>query len=117
MPPRLHMRDACQIGSRDAVTTGPEPTEAWTYGSAIRCRFARVSTREVVEGDVHEKTNVTITIPAGETVDDATRIKLTKRNRATLGTPEYFDVIGKPHYSQDNRCIVLDCVSVAKGAE
>lgn len=117
MAPRPHMRDEAQIGSLDAVTTGYEPTQAYTYGSAIRCRFLRVATTEVVDGAVRKATGVSIHFPAGTTIDSNARIKLTKRNRATLGTVEYYDVTGEPWATESNRTIVCDCASVPVGAE
>lgn len=117
MAPRRHMRDACQIGTRDTVTSGPEPTESWTYAAEIRCRFVRTATREVLDGDAHGLSDVKIHMPAGNTVSDSTQIKLTKRNNATLGTPEYFRVMGEPWYLDNNRSIVCNCVSVPAGAE
>lgn len=111
MAPRKHMRDLCQIGTFDTVTTGPEPTEAWTYASEGRCRFDRVNTRETVDGDKHSMTNVRIHLPIGVTITGSSRIKLTRRNGATLGTPEYYDVVGDPWYARDNRSIICDCIS------
>lgn len=117
MAPRPHMRDVCQIGARDSVTSGPEPTESWTYGSATRCRFVRTSTREVLDGDVHGLSDVKIHLPASVTVSDSSQIKITKRNRATLGTPEYYRVMGEPWYLENNKVIVCNAVSVPVGAE
>ena len=117
MPPRPHMRDACQIGIYDTDTAGPEPGETWTYGSAIRCRFLRVSTRDVTDGNEHHLSDVQIHVPAGTTVSTSSRIKLTERNNTTLGTAEYFEVLGEPWNTEDNRVIVLNCQSVPVGAE
>ena len=35
MAPRPHMRDAVQIGTLDEFTTGPEPSEVWSYDPAV----------------------------------------------------------------------------------
>lgn len=117
MAPRRHMRDACQIGTRDTVTSGPEPTEAWTYAPATRCRFVRTDTREVLDGDIHGLSDVKIHLPSEAVVSDSSQIRLTKRNRTNLGTPEYFRVMGEPWNLESNRVIVCNCVSVPAGAE
>lgn len=117
MAPRPHMRDVCQIGTRDQETTGPEPTENWTYASETRCRFVRTSTREVLDGDIHGLSDVKIHLPAGNIVEDSSQIRITKRNRATLAKPEYFRVMGEPWFLENNKVIVCNCVSVPLGAE
>lgn len=117
MPPRKHMRDACKIGARDAVTSGPRPTQTWTYGSAIRCRFVRnEATREVMDGTEVASTDVAFHLPADTTVSANGRIQLTERNNAALGTPEYFKVIGEPFFPNGNRTVVVNCQSVPAGA-
>ena len=117
MAPRQHMRDLCQIGSRDTVTSGPEPTESWTYGAETRCRFVRTSTREVLDGDVHGLSDVKIHLPDGTAITDSSQVKVTKRNRETLATPEYYRVMGEPWHLENNRVIVCNAVSVPIGAE
>lgn len=116
MPPRKHMRDKCQVGTWDAVNDGPYASEEWTYGSEIRCRFVRQSTREVIDGAEVAKSEVSIHLPGGTTVAENSRIKLTERNNTTLGTAEYFDVIGEPFYPIGNRTVVVNCRSVPVGA-
>ena len=117
MAPRPHLRDEAHVGSLVAVTSGYEPTQAYTYGAALRCRFLRVATTELVDGAVRKATGVSIHFPAGTVIDSNSRIKLTKRNRATLGTVEYYDVTGEPWATESNRTIVCDCTSVPVGAE
>ena len=111
------MRDEAQIGALTAQTAGYEPTQAYTYGTATRCRFLRVATSEFVDGAVRKLTSVNIHFPASVTIDTNARIKLTKRNRGTLGTAEYFDVDGEPWRTEDNRTIVVPCKTVPIGAE
>ena len=117
MPPRLHLRDAAQIGTFDTVSTGPEPSDEWTYATAVPCRFVRTTTREVLDGKEQDLTDVQISFRASETITDASRIKLTKRNRTSLGTVEYYELVGAPWYTEDNRLIVCSCQSVPTGAE
>ena len=117
MPPRPHMRDACEVGILSTVSTGAEPVEAYVYASSTRCTFAISSTNETVDGNKRAVVNTKILLPVGVTVESSSRIKLTKRNRSILGTPEYFDVIGEPNYVTGNRSIVVDCQSVPLGAE
>ena len=117
MPPRRHMRDTCEIGTLDAITSGPEPTDTWVYGSSIRCRFVHTTTREVLDGDEHALTDVQIHVPAGTTVSDSTRIKLTKRNHRVLATDEYYELVGEPRRTDDNRVIVCNAQSVPVGAQ
>lgn len=107
---RKHMRDACQVGAFVAVLTGVEPVEDWTYATETRCRFERVATRETIDGDKHSLTGVQIVLPIGQSVTGSSRIKLTKRNGGAV--TEYYDVVGDPHYTNDNRSIVCDCKSV-----
>ena len=117
MAPRRHMRDACKIGTYDIVSTGPEPTEAWTYGAETRCRFLKTSTTEIVDGDRHHQTSTDIHLPAGVTVSDSTRIQITKRNGSTISPVEYFNVKGDPWFTTDNKIVVCRCESVPIGAE
>ena len=116
MPPRKHMTDACKLGTFVEVSTGPYPTEEWTFGNALRCRFSRVSTREVMDGARVASTDVAIAVPAGTTVAPSSRVELTKRNNATLAPPEYYDVIGEPWPVKGNREIILNCQHVPAGA-
>lgn len=116
MPPRKHMRDACKVGSFTESTEGPNPIEEWVYGSEVRCRFVRGSTREVIDGVEVAHSDVMIHLPAGTDVSNTTRVQLTKRNNDTLITPEYFAVKGEPHYTRGNRSIVLKCTTIPAGA-
>lgn len=111
------MKDRCEVGVLGEVTAGVEPTEEWTYGDTVRCRFIRRSTRETIDGDRHETTDVLIHVPAGETVTNSTRFKILKRNGRMLSTVEYYDVKGEPWETEDNRVIVCDCQTVPAGAE
>lgn len=117
MPPRPHMRDKAQIGVFQTVSNGPEPVESYVYGSAVSCRFIRTSTREVLDGKEQDLTDVQIHFRADQTLTDASRIKLTRRNLTTLGTPEYYELVGLPWYTDDNRTIVCNCQSMPTGAE
>ena len=109
------MRDACEVGVLTAVTTGPEPTDTWVYGDTVRCRFIRRSTRELVDGDLRDMTDVRIHVPSGTAVENSTRFKVIKRNGKSLATVEYFDVKGEPWETEDNRVIVCDCQTVGEG--
>ena len=117
MPPRKHLRDRAEIGTFVEVTNGPEPTEEWTYGPETDCRFVRTTTREVLDGKEQDVTDVLIHFRAGETISDSSRIKLTKRNRQALTTVEYYEMVGAPWYTEDNRLIVCNCSSLPTGAE
>ena len=116
MPPRKHMKDECKLGAFVSVESGPYAAEEWTFGSAIRCRFSRVSTREVLDGAKVSATDVAVAVPDGTTVEASGRVQLTKRNNATLGTPEYYDIIGEPWQVKGNREIILNCQHVPAGA-
>jgi hypothetical protein len=117
MAPRLHMRDKCEIGTIITVQNGPEPTQEWNYGASTRCRFLRTSTTEIVDGKRRHETSTEIHLPATSSVTDAARIKLTRRNTASLADYEYYDVTGDPWHTQDNKVVVCRCTGVPAGSE
>ncbi len=116
MAPRLHMRDRCEVGTYDTDTTGPEPGESWTYEPETRCRFTRTTSREVLDGNEHALTDVAIHFPVGTTLSASSRIKLTRRNGSTLTSNEFYEVVGEPWYTDDNRVVVINAQSVPAGA-
>ena len=117
MAPRPHMRDKVQIGILTTVTTGYEPTEAFVYGAIVQCRVLRITSSEVSDGNVRKATGVEIHLKAGETVDETSRLKVTRRNGADLGTAEYYTINGEPLSDEWNRTIVCSCVNVPSGDE
>lgn len=116
MPPRRHMRDACSIGTYADITVGGRPQESWQYAASTRCRFSREDSRETMDSTEVAHTDIKIAIPAGADVTHAGRIKLTKRNRTTLDTPEFYEVVGDAWFTKGNREIVLACRSIKAGA-
>ena len=70
----------------------------------------------MINGDKHSITGIQIYLPIGQLVTQSSRIKLTKRNNATLATVEYYDLVGDPYFLPDNKTIVCDCQSVEVGA-
>ena len=89
--------DTCTIGTRAALGgTTPEPTAAWTYGSAIRCVYEQTGSVEVLDDTQAALTDVVFKLPLGTTVARANRIKLTKRDGVTLGTAITCEVVGMP---------------------
>ena len=117
MPPRLHLRDKAEIGTFVEVTNGPEPVEEWQYSAAVSCRFVRTTTREVLDGKEQDLTDVQMTFRASEEISDSSRFKLTKANRSNLATVEYYEIVGSPWRTEDNRHIVCNCQSVPTGSE
>lgn len=117
MPPRPHMRDEAQIGTLTEVTSGFEPKQDFVYGGVVRCRLVRVTSTETVDGKVRKSTSVQVHFRAGETIDETSRIRITRRNRTILLTPEYYDIVGEPWETKGNRTIVCDCANVPIGVE
>lgn len=91
-----HMRDACTIGTAGSATA-PSPSVTFSYGSSIRCRYARVSTREVPAGAKVSSTDAKIFLPNGTTIRAEDRIRLSKLNGAVLGIVRNYAVVGEPH--------------------
>ena len=115
MAPRPHMRDAVEIGTLDDFTTGPEPSEVWSYRPAVRCRFIKKSTSEIIDGERTHLTFIEIHLPADVEVNNNSSFKLTKRNRSTLAVPEFYAIDGDPWYTEDNKTIVCTCQNVPVG--
>ena len=89
--------DTCKIGTRAALGgTTPEPTAAWTYGSAIRCVYEQTGSTEVLDEGQAALTDVVFRVPLGTTVARDDRIQLTKRDGVALGTAITCEVVGDP---------------------
>lgn len=91
-----HMRDVCTVGTAGS-TTAPSPGVAFSYGSSIRCRYARVSTRDVPEGAKVSSTDAKIFLPNGTAIRAEDRIRLSKLNGSVLGIARNYAVVGEPH--------------------
>lgn len=117
MPPRKHMRDRAEIGTFTEVKDGPYITETWVYDPEVSCRFVRTTTREVLDGKEQGLTDVQIHFRADQSITDSSRIKLTRRNSKRLDSAEYYELVGDPWETEDNRVIVCNCQSVPGGAE
>jgi len=109
------MRDAVQIGTLDEFTTGPEPSEVWSYDPAVRCRFIKKSTSEIIDGERTHLTSIEIHLPANTIVTNNSSFKLTKRNRSTLAVPEFYAIDGDPLYTELNAIIICTCKNVPVG--
>ena len=87
--------DRCKILTKTSPSsTDPEPTSSFSAGSEIRCRFSRTGTREVVDGTAASPVDCEIRVPAGTTVTASDRVRLTKRNGATVS--EDYAIVGEP---------------------
>ena len=117
MPPRPHMRDKVQIGILTEVTGGFEATETYVYGGNVQGSFLRITSTETADGNVREVTGVEIHLKAGVTVDETSRLKVTRVNGQDLATPEFYGLSGEPWNDEWNRTILCSCVNIAIGAE
>ncbi len=111
---RAHMRDVCEVGTADAAS-GPSPNVSFTYANSTRCRYARVNSRNVPNGEKQTLTDIKISLPLGTTITQEDRIKLTKLNGAVLSPERFYAIVGE---SLENGAeIVLSCRRLVGNAE
>jgi hypothetical protein len=109
------MRDKCKIGTLQVLSGGLEPVTDWDYGSSVRCRFAKQSTSEIVDGNRRHVTTTQIHLPASVTISSADNIQITHRNTSVLVDPEFYAVIGDPWRTIDNKVVVCTCERLPAG--
>lgn len=95
------MSDTCAIGiySGASFDSHGQPTESWSYGSAIACGFNPNASIGSAAGRTEpgELTvtplNAQVRLPIGTTVNVRDRVKVTKKNGATLPEDLVFEVV------------------------
>lgn len=95
------MGDTCQIGIYSGASSDShgQPTETWTYGSAIACGFnpnahSGGAAGQSVPGELTVTSlNAQVRLAIGTTVNVRDRVKVTKKAGATLPEDLVFEVV------------------------
>lgn len=104
------MHDACQVGTATGPANGEPVPPSFSYAAAIRCRYSRMATNEVMDGSHAAMSDVEIRVPRGTSVTSASRLRLTKLNRTTLSPAQDYAVMGEPEETLAE--IVCKCTRV-----
>jgi hypothetical protein len=92
-----NMRDTLNIGTMSGGTRADPGAGTWSYPStAIKCQVLLGKSDEVPDGTQTTLTSGDIWVPVDTAITAKQRVKVTKRHRETLATPEIYTVIGAP---------------------
>lgn len=97
MPGRLPLADSCYLGTQAATAGYGEPRAAYSYSAtATRCLVIAPNPAEDSTGLQLPKDAVRIAFRVDSGVTAATRVRVTRRLRATLSPVEDYIVTGAP---------------------